>query len=245
MLFVSTFLNASQNSAARKHRSLVVTRPSLSALFHANPVAIARNLALRAKRADRLTQILSVHHEQIVINRPILFGELPPESHFGLIGSFRMHVSQTVGYPVHVSVDGDSLLIKRDGDDDIRGLPAYTRQCEQIIKIARDFSLKPIDQIAANLMNRLRLDAKERNRINRLLDHIHRRRQHTLRVGRDLEQAFACRDCGGVLRPKAQQARNENGKRRLRIIRDRGNGPLPNFTSQDSNDPMYIFRTHV
>src|SRR5215471_14182632 len=91
----------------------------LSSRFDPNPVAIQRDLTLRTKGTDRLAQILSVGDKQIVIDDPVPARQFLPQRHFGIVGGFRSDIAQPVRNPMHVRIDGNSMLPESKRNNDV------------------------------------------------------------------------------------------------------------------------------
>ena len=145
---------------------------------------------------------------------------------------------------MHVSIDSDSLLLKTQCHHNVRCLAPDTREGEQIVKVRGDGAAEACKNFFRDSMNCLSLDAVERNRIDRCLDHRNRRRQHCLRFVRDREKPIAGHVRRLILCPQTENAGNENGIWGFHILSNGWERPLANFFLQNSNDLIDVFRTH-
>src|SRR5215475_1322010 len=117
--------------------------------LHAYAFTVHRYLAIRTKWADRLAQVLSVGDKQIVIDDPVPARQFLPQRHFGIVGSLRSDIAQPVRNPMHVRIDGNSMLPESKRNNDVCGLPAHTRQLQKFVQSTRHLSTKPAQELIA------------------------------------------------------------------------------------------------
>ena len=146
---------------------------------------------------------------------------------------------------MHVRIDRNSGLLEGEGYYNVGGLPAHAGQREKRLQVRWHFAPEDFQQSFTDGVNRPRLHSIERNRIDRIPNDTNRCRQHFLRSVRDGEQPVARGICGSVLRPEAEDARDQNCKRSFHIMANRRYGPLPAFLSQYPDDLMDVFRVHI
>src|SRR5439155_2101624 len=88
----------------------------------------------------------------------------------------------------------------------------------------------------ADRVNRSRLHAIKRNRIDCLLNDRNRRPKHCLGCTSNCKQSLARSVGCFVLSAKTEKTRDQNGERRFYIVPNGGQGPLPHFFSQNPNN---------
>src|SRR5262249_31924322 len=143
-----------------------------------------------------------------------------------------------------VGVDCNSGLVECQRDHNVRRLSPDSRQFEKLVQVRRHLPARVFQQSFTNRVNCPCLYSIKRNRVDSFPNHTDWCGQHFLRRIRDNKQPFARGICGFVLRPKTEDARDQNSKWRFNVIADRRYGPLSALFSQDPDNFMNVFSTH-
>ena len=127
-------------------------------LFAMNPggeIAEGSDAAGVALRASRCAAALAVGDEAGVPSRPDVFGQEAPQRHLGFERRLRLDEAEAVRDAVHVDVDADRGLFKRERHDEIGRLPPDAGQfaerldqtsayCKNHIEITRQKRCNPV-----------------------------------------------------------------------------------------------------
>ena len=90
-------------------------------------------------------------------------------------GLLRPDVAEAVGDPVHMGVHAEPRAVEAEGDDQIRRFATHPLDRQQGVQGVGDAAGKTVDQIAADMQDRLGLVAIEADGIDRLLDLLRRK----------------------------------------------------------------------
>ena len=111
-------------------------------------------------------------------------GEFFPEGEFRLFGGLRPDVAEAVGDPVHMGVHAETGPVETERDDQIGRLSPHPLERQELVECVRDAGMKAVDQIAADMPDRLGLVPVESDGVDRLAGSSLRKAGASLRASR-------------------------------------------------------------
>src|SRR5574341_2058320 len=107
---------------------------------------VGLNATDRTIRTDRLTDVLSMKHEQVIDGDPVSFIDQISQSGFGLLRCFCFHPTDTVADPMHVCIYWNRRLTKSVNEHAGCSFASNARKRKQSIHIVRNQAAEPLHQ---------------------------------------------------------------------------------------------------
>jgi hypothetical protein len=185
--------------------------------------------ALGAEGGNRLANMLAVHHQPLIDIDPIFLRQFRPQRRFGIIRSFRFHITPAIGNPVHMRIDADPRFAVTQRDRQICRFPSHARQLDQFLNRIRHLAVIFLDQDGANGFDTFGFIPIEAYRINSFSNPGEWKLHHRLRRLRQPKQPPARRIGRLILRAQRKNAGNQNGERSVCVMPYHGCTPPSGF----------------